>query len=388
MTPLSVAYLPLTDAAPLIVAEEMGYAREEGLHLDLRQARSWSRVRDMLCHGEVDAAHLLAPIPVAMALGLGNLVTPLSALMVLSVNGTVIGVAPDIATRMREAGHAFDFADARAARDAVLKVAGRPLRFGVPYPFSMQAELLHYWLNDSLRAGAGDLAVRTVPPPMMAEALAAGEIDAFCVGEPWGSRSVETGAGHLLLPGQAVWSFAPEKVLAVRSGWADSQPELAARLMHAVWKAARWLSEPGAHTTAAEILARHIELDAHVLDRALTGRITINGSGDVRQVPCFMEFFDGAATFPWKSQAAWIGDRLARRHGLDPQSARIKAKAVFRSDLYRRNLMETGAAMPGASEKLEGASADPQPVATERGRLILARNRFFDGRIFDPAPQN
>ena len=101
VTRLSVAFIPLVDAAPLIIAHEMGFAREEALELDLVRAPSWSSVRDMLAYGRVDAAHMLAPVPVAMALGIGGVASAISALMVTSVNGNVVGVSGPMAARLR-----------------------------------------------------------------------------------------------------------------------------------------------------------------------------------------------------------------------------------------------------------------------------------------------
>ena len=379
---LSIGFMPLVDAAPLIAASEMGFAREEGLDLRLERAPSWSTLRDMLAFGGVEAAHMLSPVPVAMALGLGGVSVPLSAVSVLAVNGDVIGVSRALAERMRAQGFGFDFSDAVAARAALRAAAGAGLRIGVPFPFSMHAELLHYWLSEP---GAPAIDIRTVPPPLMAEAIAAGEIDAFCVGEPWGSIAVETGVGELLLPGAAIWAFAPGKVLAVRSDWAASEEETLGRLMRAVWRAGRWLDRPGSRTTAAEILARreHLNLPAEVIDRALSGRLTISSRGDARRVEGFVEFHAGAASFPWRSQAAWIARRLAKRAGQDPQAATARARGVFRTDLYRRLLAGTGAEMPGASEKLEGTIEADTPAASESGRLVLRRDRFFDGRVFD-----
>ncbi len=379
---LSIGFMPLVDAAPLIAASEMGFAREEGLDLRLERAPSWSTLRDMLAFGGVEAAHMLSPVPVAMALGLGGVSVPLSAVSVLAVNGDVIGVSRALAERMRAQGFGFDFSDAVAARAALRAAAGAGLRIGVPFPFSMHAELLHYWLSEP---GAPAIDIRTVPPPLMAEAIAAGEIDAFCVGEPWGSIAVETGVGELLLPGAAIWAFAPGKVLAVRSDWAASEEETLGRLMRAVWRAGRWLDRPGRRTTAAELLARreHLNLPAEVIDRALSGRLTISSRGDARRVEGFVEFHAGAASFPWRSQAAWIARRLAKRAGQDPQAATARARGVFRTDLYRRLLAGTGAEMPGASEKLEGTIEADTPAASESGRLVLRRDRFFDGRVFD-----
>lgn len=382
LTSLSVAFVPLVDAAPLVVAHEMGFDREEGLSLDLVRASSWSSVRDMLAFGRVDAAHLLAPMPVAMSLGLGGVSSQLSALMVLSVNGNVIGVSNALAAKLPD----LPFDDARAVGAALVAASDQTLRIGVPFPFSMHAELLYYWLSASGLPAPQSVEVRTVPPPLMADALQAGEIDAFCVGEPWGSQTVERGFGRLILPGAAIWSFAPEKVLAVRSDWADSEPELTARLMRAVWRACRWLGQTDAHTTAAEMLAQkpYLDLPADIVDRALTGRLVVSAAGEVRKVAQFVEFFHGAANFPWRSQAAWIAFQMAGRLGLERQDATKRARAVFRTDLYRRNLADIGAVLPGASDKIEGGLAQDTAVAAEQGRLILTPNQFFDDEIFDP----
>lgn len=383
---MRLGYLPLVDAAPLIVAEALGFAEEEGLHLTLLAAPSWASLRDMLALGQVEAAQMLAPVPIAQALGLSRSATRFEALSVLNINGNVIGVSQDIAARMRAAGYGFDFADAALAGRFLLAAATEPLRIGVPFAFSMHAELVRYWL-EALGADPATVDIRTVPPPRMAEALAAGEIDAFCVGEPRGSVAVERGAGTLLLPASAIWASAPEKVLATRTGWAESEPGLAGRLLRAIWRAGRWLGTTENHMMASELLAAtdRLAVPSEVIERALTGRMIISPGGEERHSPRLIEFFAGAASFPWRSQAAWIGSRLARRHGLDLAQAAQTAAAVFRSDLYRLHLRPVGADLPGASEKLEGALNSAAALPTERGQLILPADRFFDARIFDPA---
>lgn len=375
MTPLALGYVPLVDAAPLIVADALKFGAEEGLTLTLHPAPSWAALRDMLAQGQVQAAQMLAPLPVAMALGLAG-PARFQALSLLNANGDVIGVSAPIGTRMRASGYAFDFTDATAAAIALRAAAPTPLRIGVPYPFSMHRELVTYWLGP-------EPSIVTVPPPRMADALAKGEIDAFCVGEPWGSVAVEKGVGHLLLPGSAIWAYHPEKVLAVLSGWADADPDLAGRLMRTVWRAGRWLGDAQNAMMAAEILSLPLDVPAEIIERALTGHMVISPTGDERTTPRMIAFHD--ATFPWRSQAAWIGVQLARRHGLDPVASATTALSVFRTDLYRTHLAPAGADMPGASEKLEGALSHPTPVASARGRMILPADRFFDARIFDPA---
>ncbi len=380
---MRLGFLPLVDAAPLIVAEAMGFAEEEGLRLELVAAPSWSALRDLLAVEQVTAAHMLAPVPVAMALGLGG-PARFQVLSVLNLNGNAVGVSRALAARME---HGFGLDDARAAGLALLAAAGPELRIGVPFAFSMHNALVRYWLEGLGVELPEGLQIVTVPPPLMADALADGEIDAFCVGEPRGSVAVERGAGVLLLPTSAIWAAAPEKVLAVRAGWAEAEPELAGRLIRAIWRAGRWLGQAANLSVASEILAApgRLGVSAELIERSLTGRLVISGDGAERQVPGFLRFHDGAVGFPWRSQAAWIGGRLAARHGLDPAIAQASAAGVFRSDLYRHHLALTGADLPAASAKVEGSLSGPTPVASSRGKLILPADRFFDAQVFDPA---
>ncbi|MGC8203655.1 CmpA/NrtA family ABC transporter substrate-binding protein [Aliiroseovarius sp. PTFE2010] len=384
---LRAGFIPLVDAAPLVIARELRFAQQEGLDLQLIKAPSWATLRDMLVFGQIDAAHMLAPVPIAIAMGLGGMPVRLEALMVLSVGGNVVGVSRTLAARMREAGHPFDFADATTAGQALITATQGRLRIGVPFPFSMHAELLYYWLNALGLSAPQSLDVKTIPPQMMASAMASGDIDAFCVGAPWGSIAVEQGVGELLLPTSAIWKFAPEKVLAVRRDWAGAEPDTAGALMRAVWRAGRWLSNPGNHSTAAELLARsdYVDVSAEIVERALSGTLTISPKGDLRHAPAFLEFHAGAAMFPWRSQAAWIAARLASHTGLDRSAAMADAANVFRPDLYRLHLGPAGADLPGASEKLEGALSERTPVASASGRMILEPDSFFDGTVFDLA---
>ncbi len=382
---LSVGFIPLIDAAPVIIAHEMGFAAEEGIDLILHRAPSWSAIRDRLSFGQLDAAHMLAPVPVATALGLGGGGVGLSALSVLSVNGDVVGVSRALADRMRDAGHDFAFDDARSAGQALIST-GAELRIGVPFPFSTHAELVYYWLSALGLPAPQGIRIHTVPPPLMAEAVRAGEIDAFCVGEPWGSQVVEAGVGALLLPGSAIWAFAPEKVLAVRQDWAEAEPLLGARLIRAVWRAGRWLSDPGHRSLVAELLSRpgYLDLPPEGIEASLNGRFLIDRTGEMRKARQFIGFHEGAAGFPWRSQAGWIGHQLAVRTGLDRATAVRQAGAVFRSDLYRQALADTNAELPGASSKVEGTIAEDTQVAATHGNMIFKRNLFFDGSIFDP----
>jgi len=382
---LRLGYVPLTDAAPLIMAQELGFAAEEGLSLDLIRLQSWAQSRDMLGLGAVDAAHMLVPLPIAQTLGLGPAYPQFDLVMVLSVAGQAIAVSAALAEAMRARGHGFDFTDPLAARAALIGVAGGRLRVGVPFPFSTQAELVRRWL-DGTELAAG-VSIHTVPPPLMADALAAGEVDAFCVGEPWASYAVETGVGALLLAGRAIWASPPEKGLVLTRAFTETRPEETGRLMRAVWRACRWLDQPDNRGTAAEILSRpdYLNLPPELSERGLLGRLHVSAAGEVRQCPGFIRFHDGAANFPWRSLAALLARRIALQHGLDVAQAMQAATGCFRTDLYRLHLRSAGADLPGASARIEGAMAHATAVASEKGQMILGPDAFFDGETFDPA---
>lgn len=384
---LRVGFIPLLDAATLVIAREIGFAEEEGLDLLLSREPSWSALRDKLAVGHLHAAHMLAPVPVAMSMGLGGLPSPVEALMVLSVNGTVVGVSKALSEKMRDRGILNDIMAATSIGRALIEVAPRPFRIGVPFPFSMHAELLYYWLGALGFQAPQEVIVRTIPPPQMAAAMAAGEIEAFCVGEPWGSDAVLRGAADIVLPGCAIWRFAPEKVLAARQAFAAEEPELAARLMRALWRAGQWLDDPDHRMTASEILARsdYLDIGSEVIERGFEGRLVTSTAGEVRTIDRFVAFSGTEVQFPWRSQAVWMATRLAARFGLDAAEAAATARRAYRPDLFRANLGPIGADLPGASEKVEGALSHQTPVASSRGQLFLGPDTFFDGRAFDPS---
>lgn len=382
---LRLGYVPLLDAAPLILAQEMGFASEEGLELSLLRLGSWAQSRDMLGAGLIDAAQMLVPIPIGQSLGLGPPMPDLDLVMFLAQGGQVFSVSSEIEARLRAAGHGFDFADARAAGEALRRVSPESLRVGVPFHFSTQAELTRHWLA-TCGFEADALAPVTVPPPMMAAALEEGEIDAFCVGEPWGSVAVDRGTAALLLPGPAIWAAAPEKGLVLRRDFTRSRPGETGALMRAIWRAGRWLDDPDHRGTAAEILSRneYLNLPCELVERGMIGELAISAAGERRVAPGFLTFHAGAASFPWKSIAALIAQRIAARHRLDPRPAMLRAMAHFRTDLYRQHLRPAGAALPGASARLEGALDRDRTVPAERGEMILRADCFFDGFVFDP----
>ncbi|MCF2872669.1 ABC transporter substrate-binding protein [Octadecabacter sp. G9-8] len=376
-TVLNCGYVPLVDCAPLVIAKELGFAAEEGLVLNLVRQPSWSALRDMLALGHLDMAQMLSPMPVAMSMGLGGLPAQIDTLMVLSVNGTIFGVSNDVAANLPD----IPFGDPAALLRALTTRGTQPLRIGVPFHHSMHRLLLSYWTSTVPGLKVEEI---TVPPPRMADAVADGFVDAFWVGEPWGSVAVQQNVGRIMMTGADVWNFAPEKVLAARHDWVEHNEDAARRMMRAVYLAAAWLDVPKNRTLAVEILARseHLSMSPDLIDPALSGQIVPRLNDAPKPIERFVQFHKYAASFPWRSQAAWIAHQLgADAAGLE------NAKACFRSDLYRQNLGAVGADMPGASEKVEGALMYETAVASTRGHMILAPDAFFDGRTFDFHPQ-
>ena len=370
---LNCGYVPLVDSAPLIIAQELEFAAEEGVDVNLVRQPSWSALRDMLALGHLDAAQMLSPMPVAMSLGMGSLPAKIDALMVLSVNGTVFGISNRLADSITD----IAFGDANALLETLANLPNPPLRIGVPYHHSMHRLLLSYWTSTK-----PDLTIETVivPPPRMADAVSEGHVDAFWVGEPWGSVAVQRGVAQLLMAGRDVWKFAPEKVLAARHDWIADNPSGAAGLMRATYRAAKWLDAAQNKPLAVEILSRseHLDLSTEFIDPAVMGHMTPTLGHAPIQIDRFLQFHKFAANFPWRSQAAWIAQQLrADAKGIEA------AKRCFRSDLYRQNLGLTGVDLPGASEKVEGSLKYETAVASTNGHMILAPDAFFDGRTFD-----
>lgn len=380
---VTTGFVPLLDAAPLIIARELDFAAQEGLELALVKLPSWSSVRDFLSIGQIQTAHILSPLPLGMGLGLGGLKTKLDVLMVLSVNGNVLGVSNLIATQMHQAGWQPDLMDAASTGKVLAALNPFLLRVGVPFPLSMHRELVEYWLTHFNVT----FEIRAIPPSQMAQAVASGEVDAFCVGEPWGSLAVDMGAAELCLAGKSIWAFAPEKVLAARANWTKENPETANALIRAIWRAGRWLEQPSNHAVATEILARseYLGISAEITERALSGHLLTKPRTFGRHMDEFVSFHDGAANFPWRSQASWIGQRVASRYNLNTDDVISASRALWRSDIYRDALSPLSVELPISSDKVEGSLSEHSPVASYTGSLILSPNRFFDGQLFDPA---
>jgi NitT/TauT family transport system ATP-binding protein len=351
---------------------------------------SWATVLDRLLYGHSDAAHLVAPLAVATTLGRGRPAQPLSVPFVLGLNGNAITMRPELAVRVSPQGRLGDPAIVGAALAEIAReraAAGKPLRFGVVHRYSSHNYMMRYWLAACGIRPDRDVEIATVPPPFCADALAAGEVDAICVGEPWNSVAVERGVGVIVLATAQIWRRGVEKVLAFREPLLEQRRGAVEALIRALRKAGAHFVDPENWNTNAAILARpeYLDGDALLIKRAISDRLLLARGQETVHFPDFMFQHREAANFPWVSQAQWFYTQMVRWDGLafDPVEAG-KAARVFRPDVYRSALTGTGEPLPGASSKVEGSLSGPLAVSMQQGDMTMTNNRFFDGLVFDP----
>lgn len=387
--PLTIAFLPLTDCAILAVAKECGFAEEQGLALTLVRDTSWATARDRLVYGQAHAAHLLAPLAVGVSLGLSQHRASLLSPFKLNLNGNLVVLSSALAGQLpgNAAQRITDPGSVAQQLAGVLRASGKRPVLGVVHRFSSHALMLRYWLASADLMPDRDYAMRVLPPSLMGDALASGEIHGFCAGEPWGSLAVSAGAGEVVAVGARIWQRGVEKVLTFRTAWAEAEPESVDALLRACDKAAAWCDNPANRDALGALLSRdsYVGRSVEVLLPALSGNLTLAPAEPQVHVPDVILFHREAANFPWRSQGLWIYSQLVRWGFIAASDdAQAAAAAVFRPDMYRRALAGSATPMPGASAKLEGALQSPVAVGSVRGRLTLGPDRFFDGRVFDP----
>jgi NitT/TauT family transport system ATP-binding protein len=364
--PVRIGFIPLVDAAALIVAVDKGFATAEGLDVTLVREVSWSNVRDKLNIGLFDAAHLLAPVAIASSLGLGHVKVPIVAPFNLGLNGNAITVSPALhADIMGELeGDRFDpMATALALARVVAKrrkSGAEPLTFGMTFPFSTHNYQLRFWMAAGGVDPDEDVRLVVLPPPYMVDSLANGHVDAFCVGAPWNSVAVDLGIGHILHFVADILVRAVEKVLAVRQDWSEKKPDVVAALVRAHVRAAEFIEQPHNRSEVAQILAQpeRIGVDASVIQRTLDGRLKISPDGSMRESSRYLLVGREDAARPDPVQAAWLYAQMVRWGQTATRPDALKtAMGVFRPDLYDAALGHQGK-FTDASDAI-GAFAGP-----------------------------
>ena len=386
-TPLCIGFIPLVDAAALIVAVDKGFTAAEGLDVTLAREVSWSNVRDKLNIGLFDAAHLLAPVAIASSLGLAQVKVPIVAPFNLGLNGNAITVSPALhADIMAEIdGDRYDPMVTALALSRVVasrrKRGAEPLTFGMTFPFSTHNYQLRFWMAAGGIDPDEDVRLVVLPPPYMVDSLANGQIDAFCVGAPWNSVAVDLGIGHILHFVSDILVRAAEKVLAFRQSWSEKNPEVVAALIRAAFRATEFIDDRQNRAEAARILAppERLGVDADVILRSLDGRLKISPDGTMRESSRYLLVGREGAGRPDPVQAAWLYAQMVSwgQATLSPEALGI-AKAVFRPDLYDAALHLAANARGGGADPMgafAGPAFDPDNIVEYLALLQIAKRR-------------
>jgi len=344
-------FIPLVDAAGLLIAADFGFVEKEGLQIELVREVSWANVREKLSAGIFDVAHLLAPMAIASSLDLMPGSVPLAAPYVLATNGNAITVGEALyrGIAMRLEGREMTplaTAQALAAIIAERKEAGEaPLTFGTTFPFSCHTYQLRFWMGAAGIDTANDVRIAVLPPPYMVESLKTGEVDGFCVGAPWNSVAVELGLGHILHFGCEVVHPLTEKVLAARQDWTLRNEGVMIRLMRAVSAAAAFASMPENWDACCERLSApdRAGAGASLIKRALSGSVKVSPDGSTRTDDRYLVLGAGPDARPDPAQADWLYSQMVRWGQVAPDPAFGEAaRSVFSADLFRRMAAFTG----------------------------------------------
>ncbi|HDZ72008.1 MAG TPA: nitrate ABC transporter substrate-binding protein [Aurantimonas coralicida] len=338
---IRAGYLPLLDSAVLLVAADKGFAEVRGVRLILNRETSWATIRDRMGIGQLDAAHMLAPMPIAASLGLGPLAVPMVAPFVLALGGNAVTVSNAVAERMATINPVMDGPAAagqalRRTVEAARRDGRPPLRFAVVHRHSSHNYDLRYWLAASGIGPDRDIDITVVPPPLMPDALATGQIDGFCVGEPWSTIAVRRGAGHIVTSKAEIWRRGPEKVLGLSAHFAETRGEVLERLILALHDAAAWCEDSANRETLAALLAakEHLNVPESALLPALEGRLE-TAPGKRRAIEGFVTFHGADANRPNQDHGQWLFRQMVRwGDATDSETARDRAAAVFSPASY------------------------------------------------------
>ncbi len=325
--PLRVGFLALTDAAPLVVAEERGLFAARGLQVELRREIGWATVRDKIIYGELDAAHAPAPLLWSAQLGIHCPPCDVTTGLVLNHHGNAV----TLSRRLWDAGIRDDAALRLHVKQ---RKARQPVTLAVVFPFSSHHLLLRQWLAGLQLDAASDVRIVVVPPAQVFRNLAAGTIDGFCAGEPWNTLASQEGIGWGRLCSAVEMPGHIEKVLMVRTAFAVRRAAEHRALLDAITEAAAWCDEPQHREPLAALLAspRYLNVPAAAIAPTLLGRFA-RGPGETDSVPDFHRFHRGGINLPDPARAAELQDALIGAGLLPATVDRTLPARLFRPDL-------------------------------------------------------
>jgi nitrate/nitrite transport system substrate-binding protein len=287
---LKIGFIPITCATPIIMASPMGFYAKHGLDVEVVKTAGWAVVRDKTINKEYDAAHMLAPMPIAISLGLGSQPIPFTVPAIENINGQGIALA-------------MKHKDRRDPKD------WKGLKFAIPFDYSMHNYLLRYYLAEHGVDPDTDVQLRSVPPPEMVANLRADNIDGFLAPDNICQRAIYDNVGFLHILSKEIWDGHPCCSFAASREFISQAPNSFAALTRSIVDATAFASKAENRKSIAEVIAPANYLNAPpiVLEQVLTGTYA-DGLGNVKTDPKRVDF----DPFPWQSFAVWMMTQMKR----------------------------------------------------------------------------
>ncbi|MEA3119515.1 MAG: nitrate/nitrite transport system substrate-binding protein [Paraburkholderia sp.] len=325
---LNIGFVPIACATPLIAAEPLGFYKEQGLRVTLRKVAGWALVRDQMLDRELAASHMLAPMPLAISMGIGSQPQPTRVATIQNVNGQAIVMA-------------LKHKDNRDPRN------WKGLKFAIPFDFSMHNFLLRYYLAEHGIDPDRDVQLRVTPPAEMIANLRAGNIDGFLGPEPFNQRAVFDEVGFIHILTKDIWAGHPCCSFGVSEAFVQQNPNTFAALYRANLKAAAFASARENRPALAKMLSSPAYLNQPelVIWQVLTGTFA-DGLGHVRRVPDRIDF----APLPWYSMATWMMTQMKRwGYVKGAPDYRAVAEQVFLLTDARKAMQQLGEPVPAGA---------------------------------------
>lgn len=332
--PVKLGFIPLTDCSPIVMAKELGLFKKYGVEVVVTKETSWANVRDKILTGELDGAHCLYTMPFSVYTGVGGKAgSEMKIAMMLNVNGQAITLSNDFCGKV-----AFKQMNKVTPVVAAKLKAEKEVTFAMTFPGGTHDLWLRNWMS---LAGLNQKAVKiiTIPPPQMVANMKVGNMDGYCVGEPWGGVAVKQGIGFTQIASQDIWKDHPEKALVVNKEFSASRREDLKKVMKAIMEACIWLDNPANRKKAAGIIGKapYVNAAADVIESRLMGDYNLGCSqGTEVYGNNYMLFYKGGTVnYPRKAHAIWAMAQFVRFGYLkeEPNYKAIADKLILQ-DLY------------------------------------------------------
>ena len=354
---VKIGFIPLTDCASVVMASVLGIDKKYGVKIVPSKEASWAGVRDKMVNGDLDFAHVLYGLVYGVHLGIAGPKKDMAVLMTLNNNGQAITLSKKLADKGAVDGPSLA---------KMMATEKREYTFAQTFPTGTHAMWIYYWMAASGINPLKDAKSIVVPPPQMVANMRIGNMDGFCVGEPWGQRAIMDGIGVTAITTQDIWKDHPEKVLGTTSEFVQKNPNTCRAVTAAILEAGRWIDTGLQNKNKmAETIAdkSYVNTSVDAINQRILGRYT-NGMGKNWDDPNFMKFYnDGAVNFPYLSDGMWFTTQH-KRWGLikeHPDYLKV-ATEINRIDLYK-----------------QAATASKTPVPKDTMRT----SKLMDGVVWD-----